>query len=468
MNIFSQFAQGQARQKAVAYYRHSAEDKQENSVLIQRELTQKFAEQNNVEIIHEEADEGVTGLLADRPGFQRLLNQWVFAEGAPAFDFILVYDVSRWGRFQNQDEAAHYQYLCGRKGKEVIFVTHGFPKSGEKMSRRLQTAMEREMAAMYSQQLSEKVFYGSLKISEQGYSAGGMPCYGMGRQLLDVDKKPVRILKKGEHKQIANERVTFVPLGDETTQAVRDIFHLFVEDKRDFQEIAAILNERGVPSASGGRWNREKLFRILTNETYTGTRIYNKTWRKLKQRLRNNPRSEWVIRHDAFPGIVSKEIFQRAQDRLWFELEKWKEGEWAIRRGKRIIRRDLRAFLSNKGFGDDEAMYICWDFPVVFSVSSTPSVSAQEWCFVLPEDMRGHEFVLGVGVVPEHSNPIDRFFLIPTREFGVGGVCDFTTRGERYGRYALKSEELDRKIVAIVLGSHLAKEIPVPRELVSV
>ena len=81
--------------KAIAYYRHSAEDKQENSVPIQREHAEKFAREFGIEIIHEEADEGKTGLLASRPGFERLFNEWVLNDDAPSFDYVLVYDVSR-------------------------------------------------------------------------------------------------------------------------------------------------------------------------------------------------------------------------------------------------------------------------------------------------------------------------------------------------------------------------------------
>jgi len=44
--------------KAVAYYRHSAQDRQENSVEIQREQVHQFAKQHSIEIIHEFADRG--------------------------------------------------------------------------------------------------------------------------------------------------------------------------------------------------------------------------------------------------------------------------------------------------------------------------------------------------------------------------------------------------------------------------
>src|SRR3989338_5043490 len=157
--------QGAPCKRAIAYYRHSAEDKQENSVLIQREHAQKFAAQYQIEIIHEEADEGKSGLLSNRPGFEKLFSEWILKSDAPQFDYVLVYDVSRWGRFQDQDEAAYYEFRCKQQGKQVVYVTRGFPKEDQKLITHLQASIERYMAAEYSRQLSDNVFRGCLKVS---------------------------------------------------------------------------------------------------------------------------------------------------------------------------------------------------------------------------------------------------------------------------------------------------------------
>ena len=62
----------------MAYYRHSAKDRQENSVAIQQELVTKWAEENGVDIIHEFADRGKSGLTAEgREGFTDMINNWV-------------------------------------------------------------------------------------------------------------------------------------------------------------------------------------------------------------------------------------------------------------------------------------------------------------------------------------------------------------------------------------------------------
>src|ERR1035437_10535266 len=106
------------RKKAVAYYRHSAEDKQENSVPIQRQHATKFAAEHNIDIIHEEADEGETGLTSDREGFENLLNNFIANPDAPDFDYVFVYDVTRWGRWQNLNAPAHYEFLFEERSEE--------------------------------------------------------------------------------------------------------------------------------------------------------------------------------------------------------------------------------------------------------------------------------------------------------------------------------------------------------------
>jgi DNA invertase Pin-like site-specific DNA recombinase len=96
----------------VAYYRHSAHDRQENSVEIQQELVRKLAAEHDIEIIREFADRGKTGLCVEgRDAFNEMLHEYV--EGGKAdFKYVLVLDVSRWGRFQETDLSAYYTGLC--------------------------------------------------------------------------------------------------------------------------------------------------------------------------------------------------------------------------------------------------------------------------------------------------------------------------------------------------------------------
>lgn len=80
--------------RAVAYYRHSAQDRQENSIPIQREQVQKWAQENGIEIIQDFADHGKSGLSAEhRDAFNDMLENWVAQRDD--FEYVLVLDVSR-------------------------------------------------------------------------------------------------------------------------------------------------------------------------------------------------------------------------------------------------------------------------------------------------------------------------------------------------------------------------------------
>ncbi len=116
--------------RAVAYYRHSAQDRQENSVAIQQEQVQQWARENGIEIIHEFSDRGKSGLTAQgRDGFNDMMENWV--KTRDDFQYVLCLDVSRWGRFQDIDVSAQYSAECKRHGKEVIYTTLGKPKEDD-------------------------------------------------------------------------------------------------------------------------------------------------------------------------------------------------------------------------------------------------------------------------------------------------------------------------------------------------
>ena len=102
--------------KAVAYYRHSAQDRQENSIPIQQEQVQQWAEQIGIKIIHEFADAGKSGLNAEgRPAFTEMMEEWVKKRND--FMYILCLDVTRWGRFQDIDLSVQYSAECQKYGK---------------------------------------------------------------------------------------------------------------------------------------------------------------------------------------------------------------------------------------------------------------------------------------------------------------------------------------------------------------
>lgn len=415
----------QKRKTAIAYYRHSAEDKQENSIKIQQGHVYDFANKFKIDIIHEELDEGKSGLLANRPGFERLFSEWIENPKAPNFNYVLVYDVSRWGRFQDPDQSGYYEYLCTKHGKEVIYVSRGFTEPTNQLISSLETSIQRYMAAEYSRQLSEKVFHGCVKISQQGYSSGGAPPYGMTRQLLDVNKSPVRILRKGEYKQIANERVIFVPSCDSSSDTVKLIFQMYVHEKKSIFQIVDLITANTLCTANGEKWNRAKVIRILTNEIYIGTRIYNKTWGRLKQRIHKNPRSLWIVKPNAFEALIKSDDFEIAQERLYWNIpHNWRKGINCIRRIKNITKNDIINWLVNMGVDDMDSLKIFGELPIIYGVKSQIN-NTNNLCFVITENHRKFDKILAIGIDENGDLSGQNYFLLDVSDFTSSNYITF-------------------------------------------
>ena len=240
-----------------------------------------------------------------------MIEQYVAGQAAE-FEYILVLDVSRWGRFQDMDLSAYYTGLCDRHGKKVIYTTLGIPK-GDDLVHYLHLNIERYRAATYSRELSDKVFRGCVKVSEQGFRAGGPPPYGLHRLLLDERRAPVQVLEPGQHKSIQNQRVTLTPGDEAEVEVIRRIFRWFVKGALAPQDIASALNADDVPSPGGATWRAGSVYDILRNDLYAGTMVYNKTTQKLQSPRRRNPKDSWVKTPDAFAPVVDGALYAEAQ-----------------------------------------------------------------------------------------------------------------------------------------------------------
>lgn len=438
------------RKYAIAYYRHSAEDKQENSVEIQREQVAKFAMENGIEIIHEIADEGKSGLTAKRPGFHKMFSHWIENPKAPFFEYVLVYDPSRWGRFEDKNQAGHLEYLCKDAGKEVIYASIGFARSDdEQFGLNMRIQMERDMAFLYSKNLSNKVFFGSVKVVQQGYSAGGTACYGMARLLLDENKKPIGLLKKGQHKVIANQRVSFVPAMDETTEIVKRIYRDFVDGWKTPVEIAALLNAEDVKSPGGSLWSGGSVVRILTNEVYAGSLTYNKRSNKLKRGIVINDRSKWVISRGSFEPVISEELFNTAQERLyWLNSSAWMRGRKLINKMRHRALIDLEKMLY------DEQCFAAYDllrakrFPIIFGVTCYDKNQKPYWCFKVNDTCLTFPNIIYIATDLFVSNSNKRVFIVP-RERVRDGICLIAAESDLFEMTNISATDVRERVLSL-------------------
>lgn len=99
---------------AAAYVRMSTEH-QQYSTSNQMDVIREFAKRRGLEIVKEYSDEGKSGLnIQGRDSLAQMISD--VQDGRAEFTCILVYDISRWGRFQDADESAYYEYVCRRAG----------------------------------------------------------------------------------------------------------------------------------------------------------------------------------------------------------------------------------------------------------------------------------------------------------------------------------------------------------------
>jgi DNA invertase Pin-like site-specific DNA recombinase len=304
----------------VAQYVRMSTDHQRYSTENQREAIGKYATQHSMVVVRSYADEGKSGLsLEGRGALQQLIQD---VQSSPEFDAILVYDISRWGRFQDADESAYYEYLCRRSGIQVFYCAEPFENDGSPMAT-IMKSVKRAMAGEYSRELSNKVFQGQCRLIELGFHQGGSPGIGLRRMLVDEHRSPKGILHPGEQKSLQTDRVILTSGPREEVAIVHYIYKAFLEAGKQEQAIADDLNARGLRTDLDRAWTRGTIHQVLTNEKYIGNNVYNHTSFKLKQRRVRNVPDMWIRRDTAFDAIVPLDWFRQAQEVIASRAKRW-------------------------------------------------------------------------------------------------------------------------------------------------
>jgi DNA invertase Pin-like site-specific DNA recombinase len=276
----------------------------------------------------------------------------VVRSGQADFATILVYDVSRWGRFQDADESAYYEYTCKSVGITVQYCAEQFTNDGTVGSTIIKT-VKRAMAGEYSRELSAKVFKGQCRLIENGFRQGGVAGFGLRRMLVNQAGESKAVLSHGEQKSIQTDRVVLVPGPTEEVDVVRRIYTLFTREHRREAEIAAVLNAEGET-----QWSRATVHQVLTNEKYIGHNVYNRVSFKLKVKRVRNPPEMWVRGDNAFEAIVDPRDFGIAQG-IIFERHRRVSNDEMLGLLRDLLRRHgrLSALLIDAEDGPSSAVY---------------------------------------------------------------------------------------------------------------
>jgi len=300
--------------KPAAQYLRMSTEHQQYSFQNQAHRIREYAEANGFTVTRTYSDSAKSGLwLKNRPGLRELLRD--VAQGNTDYKAILVYDVSRWGRFQDTDEAAHYEFLCKSAGIPVHYCAETFANDGSLPSS-IMKALKRAMAGEYSRELGVKVFAGQKRLAEMGFKQGGPPGLGLRRMLVSADGKRKQLLANGERKNIATDRVILVPGPEEEIQLVQEIFRLFTVKGWSLKAISRQLNRRNVPSMKNATWTHSVVRTLITHPKYIGCNVFAQTTTRLGSPQVARPRTEWVIVPGAHQGIVDPATFAKAQEIL--------------------------------------------------------------------------------------------------------------------------------------------------------
>ena len=300
-------------------------DHQKYSTENQADAIATYAARRGFDIVRTYADEGRSGLnIAGRDSLRRLIDD--VQVGNADFDAILVYDVSRWGRFQDADESAYYEFICREAGIKVHYCAEQFENDGS-LSATIIKSMKRAMAGEYSRELSAKVFSGQCRLITLGYRQGGPAGYGLRRHLVNERNEPKAPLTRGEQKSLQTDRVILVPGPPDEILTVQRIYRLFVTEHRSEREIATLLNEEGRRTDLGQPWSRGLVRQILVNEKYIGNNVYNRVSFKLKQKRVVNAPDMWVRADGAFEAIVPRALFDAAQAILAHRARRFSDDE---------------------------------------------------------------------------------------------------------------------------------------------
>lgn len=312
-----------------------SDEAQQYSIDNQKAAIAEYATRNGFVIIKTYADAGKSGLIIkNRFGLRELLKDVV--SGTAEYKAILVYDVSRWGRFPNNDEAAHYEFLCANSGIPLHYCAESFQNDGTATSSLLK-ALKRSMAAEFSRELGEKVFRGKARLAQLGFWVGGPSGSGYRRLMVSASGKRKQIMKHGEHKSFTTDRVILVPGPRKEVEGIRQMFELAAAGE-GCTKIASELNERGFTNV-GRPWTNQTVWNAVTSPKYMGCNVWGRSSQKFRATTKTRiEREKWIVKQGAFEPLVTQATFDLAQ----VNMRRIADCRWSDEQILRVVKKLLK------------------------------------------------------------------------------------------------------------------------------
>ncbi len=250
-------------------------------------------------------DLGKTGTNFNRDAFGRLMQEIRLGE----INCVIVKDLSRFGR--NYLEAGNYiEKIFPFLGVRFIAVADGYDTGAEgNDTKKMALEIKNLINDMYAKDFSKKAKTGLRQRREEDSYVGGPPPYGYTASWEGGIRKLV--------------------LDENTADIVSYIYERFLETEC-YAAVTDDLNRKRLnppliykrtkevycpPDRTYKGWDKGSVERILKSETYTGKLVQGQTSitaRDEKNRIHKDP-SEWVVTEHAHEGLISRDIFEKAE-----------------------------------------------------------------------------------------------------------------------------------------------------------
>jgi DNA invertase Pin-like site-specific DNA recombinase len=256
-------------------------------------------------------DLGVSGATAEgRPGFMELV---AYCEAHPrprsAPGIVLVLNDSRFGRFDDPEEATHWRFVLKRLGWIVRFCEGDDVEDG--VARGVMRFIGSAQASEYRQNLKRTARRASRATAEQGRWQNRAP---MGfRRLAVRGDGHERVLEGSQRK--AEDEIVKLTLGPADELAiVQYCFQAYAAGSVSLSGLARELLQRW----PGRQWSQNTVNAMLKNPAYAGDVVWCRRPHDAIERSETwiRPADQWVTVRDAHPAIVSRALFNQVQQRL--------------------------------------------------------------------------------------------------------------------------------------------------------
>ncbi len=251
---------------AVIYARFSSHGQNEQSIEGQLAECYAFAKRSDLHIIHEYIDRDLTGTTDKRPDFLQMIED----SKKKAFQFVIVYQLDRFAR--NRYDSAIYKSKLKKNGVRVLSAKENITDDASGI---LIEGVLESMAEYYSAELAQKIKRGiAISASKCKFFGGSVP---LGYK-VDTEKNIV--------------------IDENTAPIVKQMFQMLANGY-NYVQIGNSLNERGIKTAHGAKWNKNSFRSIFGNRRYLGKYIF-----------------QGQETDGGIPRIIDDELFEQVQQVL--------------------------------------------------------------------------------------------------------------------------------------------------------